>query len=112
MAVYKRASLRRCLIEAPPAIIYVGHFAQGCGPTGSSSGPIPKSGQLRRSMQEPVPRPRFFYGWVIVAVLGVNSALAMAMGNVNFGLFLKPMEGELGITRAMFGWAQTARPRT
>ena len=58
---------------------------------------------------DPKPRPRFFYGWVIVAVLAVNTALSMGMGNVNFGLFVKPMEGDLGITRANFGWAQTAR---
>ena len=33
----------------------------------------------------------------------------MAMGSLNFGLFIKPMGDELGIGRASFGWAQTAR---
>ena len=54
-------------------------------------------------------RPRFFYGWVIVAVMGASGAVSMAMGSLNFGLFIKPMGDELGIGRAAFGWAQTAR---
>ena len=33
----------------------------------------------------------------------------MAMGSLNFGLFIKPMGDDLGIGRAYFGWAQTAR---
>ena len=36
-------------------------------------------------------------------------AVSMAMGSLNFGLFIKPMGDELGIGRAFFGWAQTAR---
>ena len=54
-------------------------------------------------------RPRFFYGWVIVAVMGASGAVSMAMGSLNFGLFIKPMGDDLGIGRASFGWAQTAR---
>ena len=54
-------------------------------------------------------RPRFFYGWVIVAIMGASGAVSMAMGSLNFGLFIKPMGDELGIGRAAFGWAQTAR---
>ena len=57
----------------------------------------------------PEERPRFFYGWVIVAVMGASGAVSMAMGSLNFGLFIKPMGDELGIGRAAFGWAQTAR---
>ena len=53
--------------------------------------------------------PRLFYGWVIVAVMGASGAVSMAMGSLNFGLFIKPMGDELGIGRAAFGWAQTAR---
>ncbi len=52
---------------------------------------------------------RFFYGWVIVGVMAVSGAVSMAMGSLNFGLFIKPMGDELGIGRAAFGWAQTAR---
>ena len=54
-------------------------------------------------------RPRFFYGWVTVFVMGASGAVSMAMGSLNFGLFIKPMGDDLGIGRAAFGWAQTAR---
>ena len=36
-------------------------------------------------------------------------ALSMALGSLNFGLFVKPMGDELGIGRAIFGWAQSTR---
>ena len=52
---------------------------------------------------------RFFYGWIIVAVMGASGAVSMAMGSLNFGLFIKPMGDDLGIGRASFGWAHTAR---
>ena len=52
---------------------------------------------------------RPFYGWVIVGVLTTISATSMALAGFNFGLFIKPMEAELGISRAMFGWALSAR---
>lgn len=55
------------------------------------------------------PQPRFYYGWVIVGVMAAGAAVSMAMGSLNFGLFVKPMGDELGIGRSMFGWAQTAR---
>ena len=51
----------------------------------------------------------FFYGWVIVGVMAASSAGSMAMATLNFGLFIKPMGDDLGIGRAAFGWAQTAR---
>ena len=54
-------------------------------------------------------RGGFFYGWVIVAVMGAVGALSMALGSLNFGLFIKPMGDELGVGRAIFGWAQSAR---
>ena len=67
----------------------------------------------RPSSDDPQPSteesPRFFYGWVIVAIMGASGAVSMAMGSLNFGLFIKPMGDELGIGRAAFGWAQTAR---
>ena len=52
---------------------------------------------------------RVFYGWVIVGVMAATGAVSMGMGSLNFGLFIKPMGDELGIGRAAFGWAQTAR---
>jgi hypothetical protein len=54
-------------------------------------------------------RGRLFYGWVIVAVMAAVGALSMALGSLNFGLFVKPMGDELGIGRAIFGWAQSTR---
>ena len=57
-------------------------------------------------------KPRLFYGWVIVAVMAATGALSMALGTLNFGLFIKPMGDELGIGRAVFGWAQSARQIT
>ena len=35
-------------------------------------------------------------------------ALAMALGSLNFGLFIRPMADDLGAGRAVFGWAQSA----
>ncbi len=52
---------------------------------------------------------RIYYGWVIVAVMATSRAVTMGMGSLNFGLFIKPMGDQLGIGRASFGWAQTAR---
>lgn len=64
-------------------------------------------------MREPQPvgakAPRFFYGWLVIGVLSLTSAVGMGMGGLNFGLFIKPMGDDLGIPRAIFGWAQTAR---
>jgi len=54
-------------------------------------------------------RARFFYGWVVVAVLAVTGGLTMGMGSLNFGLFIKPMGDDLGAGRAIFGWAQSSR---
>ena len=52
---------------------------------------------------------RLYYGWVIVFVMATAGAVSMAMGSLNFGLFIKPMGDSLMIGRAWFGWAQTAR---
>src|SRR2546428_9659312 len=65
--------------------------------------------ERQRPRDPPAPAPRrLFYGWVIVAVLATASALAMALGSLNFGLFIRPMADELGAGRATFGWAQSA----
>ena len=50
-----------------------------------------------------------YYGWVIVFVMATAGAVSMAMGSLNFGLFIKPMGDSLGIGRTWFGWAQTIR---
>ena len=41
--------------------------------------------------------------------MAASGAVSMAMGSLNFGLFIKPMGDELNIGRSSFGWAQTAR---
>ncbi|HEY2977307.1 MAG TPA: MFS transporter, partial [Burkholderiaceae bacterium] len=64
------------------------------------------------TLEQAAKQPRFFYGWVIVGVLSLASMVAMAMGGLSFGLFIKPMGDDLGIGRAVFGWAQTARQVT
>jgi MFS family permease len=40
--------------------------------------------------------------------MATAAALAMALGSLNFGLFIVPMAQELGAGRAVFGWAQSA----
>ncbi|MSQ32556.1 MAG: MFS transporter, partial [Dehalococcoidia bacterium] len=55
---------------------------------------------------------KLFYGWVIVLVMAVANGAGSAMGTVNLGLFVKPMGNDIGIGRAMFGWAQTTRQTT
>lgn len=54
-------------------------------------------------------RGKLFYGWIVVSVMATAGAVSMAMGTLNFGLFIKPMGDELGIGRSVFGWAQTMR---
>ena len=34
---------------------------------------------------------RLFYGWIIVFVMAVASAVGMGMGSLNFGLYIKPV---------------------
>ena len=54
-------------------------------------------------------RRRFFYGWVIVATMFAVNFSTMATGTLNYGLFVLPMQHELGLSRATFGWMQTTR---
>ncbi|MBI4233533.1 MAG: MFS transporter, partial [Chloroflexi bacterium] len=54
-------------------------------------------------------RPRVFYGWVVVATLCAVNVAIQATGTLNFGLFVLPMGTELGMSRSLIGWAQTAR---
>ena len=55
---------------------------------------------------------KLFYGWIIVVVMAVANGAGSAMGTVNLGLFVKPMGNDIGMGRAMFGWAQTTRQTT
>ncbi|MBI4199215.1 MAG: MFS transporter [Chloroflexi bacterium] len=56
---------------------------------------------------------RFYYGWVIVAVMAMVGAVGQGLGIRNFGLFIRPMEDDLRqrgleIGRSVFGGAQMA----
>ena len=52
---------------------------------------------------------RLYYGWVVVSVLGLFSALSVALAGPNLAIFIKPMQEELGWSATVFGWAQFAR---
>ena len=41
--------------------------------------------------------------------MAVGTSASMAMGSLNFGLFIVPMGEELNIGRSTFGWAQSVR---
>src|SRR3954468_11539935 len=50
-----------------------------------------------------------FYGWLIVIGIAFISFVIGGMGGLNAGLFVKPMEHDIGIRQSTFGWAQSAR---
>ncbi len=50
-----------------------------------------------------------YYGWVVVIALALTGCLSMTFATLNFGLFIRPMGDQLGINRATFGWAMSAR---
>ncbi len=54
-------------------------------------------------------RQPFFYGWYIVMGLATVSMVSVGMGGMNLGLFVQPMNKELGISFSYFGLSQTAR---
>jgi MFS family permease len=63
----------------------------------SGSGPARAGGRIR------------FYGWTVVIGLAVAGGASMLTGVGNMGIFVEPMNAELGLGRAPFGWALTAR---
>ncbi len=52
---------------------------------------------------------KIFYGWVIVATMFAVNFSTMATGTLNYGLFVLPMQRDLALSRATFGWMQTTR---
>ena len=56
-----------------------------------------------------MPKQKLFYGWVIVIGLAFVSFVIGGIGGLNAGLFVKPMEEDIGIRQSTFGWAQSAR---
>ena len=57
-------------------------------------------------------KPRFFYGWVMVAVASVSGAFAPGIGFWGAGVMLPPMTEEFGWTRTEFLLALTIRSLT
>lgn len=55
----------------------------------------------------PRPAPRFYYGWVIVAVVGLASFAQSAEAMPVLGVFLKPITEEFGWSRTLFTGALT-----
>ena len=49
-----------------------------------------------------LPRPRIYYGWVIVAVVALVGIAENAEFHPTIGAFIKPMTGEFGWTRSQF----------
>ena len=47
-------------------------------------------------------KSKYFYGWNIVFIMAITSSMTMALGTLNFGLFIKPMGDELQIGRSFF----------
>ena len=45
-------------------------------------------------------KPRIFYGWYVLAAIFFANRMGGGIGSPVFGLFFKPMSGELGWTRA------------
>ncbi len=62
---------------------------------------------MLRRLARPVRGRRIYYGWVIVATMGVVTMAQTAEFNPVLGVFLKPMTAELGWTRAQFAGAIT-----
>ena len=65
--------------------------------------------RVSSNLNEPQPNPRFFYGWVVVAVLGIIGGISTFIGVGNFGVFVVPMSEDLGVGNSYFGWALSAR---
>jgi MFS family permease len=57
-------------------------------------------------------KPGFFYGWAVVGVLVVFTAMVVGLAGANIAIFIEPMTRELGWSPAAFGWAQMARLET
>ncbi len=59
--------------------------------------------------EQPKKKPRFFYGWDIVAATFFTHWLGAGVGVPNFGQFFKPMSEELGWSRTQTTWPLAIR---
>lgn len=70
----------------------------------------------RRAVEVAVPqqqrRPRFFYGWVIVAVAALSDTIAFGAGGASFSVFMGPMGAALGWSRTVLTGAVTLQSFT
>jgi len=65
--------------------------------------------QIMKLLQLTYRRRPIYYGWIIAVGLGVLNMISVNLLTVNFGLFIRPIGDELGISHSLFGWSQTAR---
>ena len=54
-------------------------------------------------------RTSIFYGWYMVVGLAIISLISVNLGGITFGFFIRPMQAELDINEAYFGWAISIR---
>ena len=90
----------------------LGSDCAGHGGTGNGQGGLsarPSHAITSPTDADRAPAKRFYYGWTIVGVVAIANAISMGLAQLNMGLFVKPMGDELGISRAMFGWAGSLR---
>src|SRR5688500_15854206 len=59
--------------------------------------------------REVAPKPRLFYGWVIVAVSIWANSVSFGAGGSSFSVLLKPMSESLGWSRTLLTGAATAQ---
>ena len=50
-----------------------------------------------------------YYGWYMVAGLAAVSFVSVNMAGISFGFFIRPIQADLDISEAYFGWALSLR---
>ena len=50
-----------------------------------------------------------YYGWYMVAGLATVSFVSVNMAGISFGFFIRPIQADLDINEAYFGWALSLR---
>ena len=58
---------------------------------------------------QPGRKPRFFYGWIVLAVAGACNAMSWGAGGASFSVFMQPMSQSLGWSRTILTGAVTAQ---
>ncbi len=54
---------------------------------------------------------QIYYGWIIVAGMGLVTMVSVVLLCINFGLFIEPISREISVGQAFFGWSQSGRLR-